>query len=64
MTQTQKLLAASEQPLTDVALDTGISVDWLSRFRCGTIRDPGVNRVEILYTYLSGDVLTLGRFKL
>ena len=34
--------------------ETGIPVGWITKFAAGKFPDPGVNRVETLYSYLSG----------
>ena len=57
MTATINLMRRSEQSTTDISVATGIAVDWLNRFRGNRIDDPGVNRVEVLYCYLSGKQL-------
>lgn len=54
MSRTQELLRKSDIPYSKIFLDTGITQNWLSKFVCDKIPEPGVNRVEALYTYLSG----------
>jgi len=51
MMATLELLSETTQ--TDLAIykGTGIKPDWLGRFRNGRVTDPGVNRVECLYTF-------------
>lgn len=50
----RKLLAERPANLTynEIGVETGIGVDWLSAFARGTIKNPGVNTVERLTTFL------------
>ncbi len=42
---------------TTIEKETGISKDWLKKFSQGKISNPGVNTIQELYEYLSGDYL-------
>ena len=61
MMAAQTLLKKSKRPMIEISINTGIGVDWLNRFKADKIGDPGVNRIEALYCYLSGAVLNLER---
>ena len=41
----------------DIEAATAIKKEWLAKFQQGKFDDPGVNRVETLYTFLSGKTL-------
>jgi hypothetical protein len=43
--------------LKDVAEGSGLPEAWLKSFASRKINDPSVNRVETLYTYLTGKPL-------
>lgn len=60
MTRTQELLRATSMSYREIDRALNMSPNWLSRFANGEVRDPSVNRVECLYTYLSGAPLTIG----
>lgn len=57
MTKTLDLLKERSQTLPVIAVETGINFYWLRKFIGGEIRDPGVNRIQALYEYLSGTKL-------
>lgn len=57
--KTREALKHSTQAYDDIFLATGIPANWLWRFACGRIPDPGVNRVERLYTHLTGKALVV-----
>lgn len=59
MKKTRELLRATEQPFADIFKATDIPENWLWRFSDGRIPDPGVNRIECLYTHLTGRPLEL-----
>lgn len=42
-----------------IAEATGLDADWINAFRNGRIKDPGVSKVEKLYTFLSGRELDI-----
>jgi hypothetical protein len=54
LTETRRLLKERNQKLMDIQAATGISFFWLRRFNSGEIQEPGVNRIQTLYEYLSG----------
>lgn len=58
MLTTQKLLNESDVSLAKISVDTEIPFHWLSNFH-RDIGNPGVNRIETLYAYLSGKQLEL-----
>lgn len=51
--RTRELLNSSGIPYLVIFQATDLSPNWLSRFACGKIVDPSVNRVQRLYEYLS-----------
>lgn len=55
MTKTLQLLQLRQ--LTEVSLETGISVYWLLKFRSGLIKNPSVNTVQHLYEHLTNTKL-------
>lgn len=54
--KTQELLKNRPRTLTleQVAVDTGLSIEWLGPFGREKIDDPSVRKVVTLYEYLSG----------
>lgn len=38
-----------------IAEDTGLGYEWLTKLAQGRIPDPGVKRIEALHAYLSSD---------
>lgn len=58
-TRTMELLRASKLPIPAIAKGAGIGQHWLAKLRGGKIKHPSVNRVEALYTFLSGQPLNL-----
>lgn len=59
MAHTRKLLSETPLSMKDISKATGVRVNWLWRFREGRVPDPGVNRVELIYTYITGKSLRL-----
>ena len=64
MEVTRRLLQESEMSIADVHAElhsTGsdITFYWLRKFSSGNIKDPSVNRVEELYTYLTGEAVLI-----
>lgn len=55
MTKTLELL--KQRDLLEVYDETGIPFYWLRKFRYGEYQNPGVNRVQRLYEYLSASKL-------
>jgi len=43
----------------DISLATGLPEPWLKLFAAGRISDPSVNRIELLYNYLTGRSLNV-----
>lgn len=54
MTETLRLLKERSQTLPNITAATKIPFYWLRKFIGGEIKDPGVNRIQALYEYLSG----------
>ena len=52
--RTMTLLKNSDKTVTVICQDTGISRRWINYLKAGEYSDPGVNKIEILYNYLSG----------
>ena len=59
MAATRALLKSTAVSYPDIFKATDITPNWLTRFAAGDIPDPGVNRVECLYSFLSGRSLEL-----
>jgi len=51
--ETLKLLRQSRDSLLDIHLATRLPFYWLKRFKEDGIRDPSVNRIQILYEHLA-----------
>lgn len=60
MKRTQELLREGKVSYRDIDKALNISPNWLSLFANDEVPDPSVNRVECLYTYLSGNPLVIG----
>ena len=43
--------------LKDIADGADVPLAWLKTFAAGNISDPSVNRIEVLYVYLTGKTL-------
>lgn len=60
MEKTHRLLKESELSIPNVHAElrmsgiTSISYYWLRKFSSGQIKDPSVNKVQMLYEFLSG----------
>ena len=56
-----KILQNRRKPMTldKIADDTGLSKSWLSKVASGNCPDPSVNKMELLYFYLTGNVIEL-----
>jgi hypothetical protein len=59
MERTRQLLRESGKSLPEVYADlhargSDIGYFWLRKFSSGNVQDPSVNKVEQLYTYLTG----------
>ena len=61
LTRVLELLADRPRNMTysDIALATKLPEPWIKTFAAGQIKDPSVSRVEILYTYLTGNPLNV-----
>lgn len=65
MEKTRTLLRDSPMTIPDIHADlkvagiTCISYFWLRKFSGGQVDDPSVNKVQILYEFLSGSTLTV-----
>jgi len=55
--RTTTLLRSSDKTVTVICRDTGISRRWINYLKAGEYKDPGVNKIETLYNYLSGKKL-------
>jgi len=58
MIKTQRLLNQTKIELTEICIATGIPYHWLANF-AKDIGNPGVNRVERLYAFLTGKDLVV-----
>lgn len=59
MEKTIELLKETSIPVEKITKDTNLSFYWVTRFRRGEFKDPGVNKVECLYDYLNSKKLAL-----
>ena len=57
--ETRRLLKEGKRSHLAISLETGLPENWLWRFSAGRMTDPSVNRVERLYTCLTGRALEL-----
>ncbi len=57
MRETLRLFRERRESLSLIHERTGIPYYWLRKFIGGEVRDPGVNRTQRLYEYLSGSSL-------
>lgn len=58
--QTLDLLQNKRQKtIPEIAAESGLPYYWLRKMANGEIEDPGVNRVQKLYEYLSNTTLTI-----
>lgn len=46
-----------QKTLPEISVDTGLPFYWLRKFASEEIDDPSVNKVQVLYEYLSGSKL-------
>lgn len=51
--ETLRLLETTPVPVAQIARDIGCSERWLHKLKKGQFVDPGVNRIEGLYHYLT-----------
>lgn len=54
LSKTRELLALCTQTLPQVAQGSGLTYEWLKKFRTDAIPDPSVNKVQQLHDYLVG----------
>ena len=59
MTKTRELLNSGKYSIGDIYVATRIPWTWLEFFAKGKFKDPSVNRIQILYEFLSGHPLPL-----
>ncbi len=60
MQHTHRLLRESDQSIADIAAElhgTDVTFYWLRKFSAGNIKDPSVNKIEVLYKHLSGKAI-------
>jgi hypothetical protein len=50
--ETKKLLDTAKGRWPAICRETGLDYNWLKRVINGKIKDPGVNKIEVLYRYL------------
>lgn len=51
--RTQQLLLADGRSALDIHKQSGIPFHWLRKFRTGECKQPSVNTVEALYSFLT-----------
>ena len=54
---TIRLLRKDLRPLYQIANETKLSYHWLCKLKRGSIRGPGVDKIQPLYEFLSGKKL-------
>lgn len=65
MVKTKALLRDSERTLPEIyaslCMDDEFEITyfWLRKFSSGMVKDPSVNKVQILYEHLTGKTLTV-----
>ena len=57
--RTIELLRESPKSVPMIAEDCGVSVRWLKYLKADKWDDPGVNKIERVYTYLTGRQIRL-----
>lgn len=57
MIESLRLIRSCGKSLALISVDTGLPFWWLRKFHGKEIRDPSVNRVQLLYEYLTGTKL-------
>lgn len=55
--QLKRLIGKDRRTIANIALDASVPVAWLTYFIDGKIPNPGTNRMEHLYEYVSGKPL-------
>ena len=56
---TRQLLQCSEEGVWEISTKTGLGYFWLRQLKAGNIVDPGVNKIQKLYEYLTKKKLEL-----
>lgn len=59
MVTTQKLLKKNKETATEINKKTSLPIYWIQQFRQGKFKSSSVNRVQTLYSYLSGKKIVL-----
>lgn len=54
--ETLRLLREDRRSVRAISEECGINYHWLSKFRQGHFKDPGVRRVQRLYRFLNESV--------
>lgn len=57
--KTIDLFNADTRPVEQIARESKLPFYWLRKLRSGNVSDPGVNRVQKLYEFLSEETLAL-----
>lgn len=57
--KTLQLLNKEDVDLFDAKAVTGLGYHWLVSLKRGSIKDPGVDKIQTLYEYLSGKKIKL-----
>jgi len=60
ITKTFVLLKEDERSLADISIRAQIPYFWLESFSKGKVKNPGINRVQYLYEFLTGKKLIEG----
>jgi hypothetical protein len=63
MKETLRLLQQGPKTTLGVYRETGVPYHWLQKFIRGEIPNPGANRIQFLYEYLTGTSLAVGETK-
>jgi hypothetical protein len=58
-TRTRALLRADRRALFEIATESGLPFYWLRKVHSGEINDPGVNRIQRLYEFLTASNIQL-----
>lgn len=59
MKTVQKLLKDDPRSIPEIYRESGIPFYWLRKFADNEYKNPSVNRIEFLYTFLTGKELQL-----
>jgi hypothetical protein len=57
--ETQRLLQETDKPLLEIYRETGLNFYWLRKMASRSIPEPGVNKVQKLYEYLTQTKLSV-----